>query len=142
MNHRLTLTITSLLSILLANFHVTDDIVRGFDGGGLGKISFILMLVTWLYGTLVLGKRRVGLAIVLIFSLLGCVISIAHMRGAGMVGGRVAGTSGMFFWVWTQITLGVTSLFSAILAAQGLWSLQRSHRLLRRPDSAKAAVEQ
>ena len=31
------------------------------------------------------------------------------MRGAGLVGGRIANTDGMFFWVWTLIALGVTA---------------------------------
>ena len=62
------LTITSLLSILLLTFHLTDDIVRGFEKGGV---------------------------------------------------------SGMFFWVWTLIALGVTATFSVVLAARGLWSLRR-----------------
>jgi hypothetical protein len=46
------------------------------------------------------------------------------MRGAGLVGGRIANSSGIFFWVWTLIALGVTSAFSAILAARRLWSLR------------------
>ena len=33
MNHKLTLVTTSLLSILLSTFHITDDIVRGFEPG-------------------------------------------------------------------------------------------------------------
>jgi hypothetical protein len=47
------------------------------------------------------------------------------MRGAGLVGGRIAGSSGIFFWVWTLLALGVTAVFSLILSARGLWSLRR-----------------
>ena len=47
------------------------------------------------------------------------------MRGAGLVGGRIVGSSGIFFWVWTFIALGVTAVFSLILSARGLWSLRR-----------------
>ena len=47
------------------------------------------------------------------------------MRGAGLVGGRIANSSGMFFWVWTLIALGVTAAFSVVLSASGLWSLRR-----------------
>jgi hypothetical protein len=35
---------------------------------------------------------------------------------------------GAFFFVWTLIALGVTGLFSVILAAYGLRSLQRDVR--------------
>ena len=33
MKHQRALTITSLLTILFLSFHVTDDIVRGFEPG-------------------------------------------------------------------------------------------------------------
>ena len=123
--HTVTLTITSLLSILLMGFHFTDDIVRGIDPGKIATVGGVLILVAGLCGTLVLAERRSGYVIILLFSILGFAISIVHMRGAGLVGGRIANSSGVFFWVWTLLTLGVTSLFSAILAARGLWRLQR-----------------
>jgi hypothetical protein len=47
------------------------------------------------------------------------------MMGAGLVGGRIANSSGVFFWVRTLIALGVTATFSVILSAGALWSLQR-----------------
>lgn len=122
------LTITSLLTILLASFHLSDDIVRGFEPGGFRHISGILMMVVWLYGILVLGGRRSGYIIILLGSLLGSVVPLAHMRGAGMVGGRIAASSGKFFWVWTLLAIGVTSAFSVILSVRGLWSLRRQAR--------------
>ena len=125
MKNNVTLTITSLLSILLAVCHLSDDIVRGFEPGGFKHISGILMMVVWLYGTLALSGRRSGYIIILLGSLLGSVMPLAHMRGAGLVGGRVAGSSGMFFWVWTLLTLGVTSVFSLIFSVRGLWGLRR-----------------
>ena len=124
MKQSVTLTITSLLSILLATFHLSDDIVRGFEPGGFRHISGILMLVVWLYGTLVLAGRRSGYIIVLLGSLLGSVMPLAHMRGAGLVG-RIAHSSGVFFWVWTLIALGVVAFFSVILSIRGLWSTRR-----------------
>ena len=45
------------------------------------------------------------------------------MRGAGLVGGEIANSSGVFFWVWTLIALGVSGSFSVILSVRGLWSL-------------------
>ena len=48
------------------------------------------------------------------------------MMGKALVGGRIAtNSSGAFFWVWTLIAVGVTSTFSATLAASGLWGLRR-----------------
>jgi hypothetical protein len=126
MNHKVTLTITSLLAILLATFHLADDIRRGLERGGVSTYVGVLIAVVWLYATLVLTERRSGYLLLLLLSIGGAGVPLIHMRGAGLVGGRIANSSGVFFWVWTLIALGVTASFSAILAAHGLWSLQRA----------------
>jgi len=120
------LTITSLLSILFMAFHLSDDIVRGFEPGGVRNIAGVLMMVVWLYGTTMLADRRSGYIIILLGSILGSGVPVVHMIGKGLVGGRIANSGGIFFWVWTLITLQVTSIFSLILSARGLWSLRRS----------------
>jgi hypothetical protein len=117
------LTTASLLSTLLMTFHLTDDIIRGFEPGGLKNLTGVLMLVVWLYGTLVLSERRAGYVILLLGGLLALGMPVVHMRGKG-VGGEIA-TGGAFFFVWTLLALGVTGLFTVILSARGLWSLRR-----------------
>jgi hypothetical protein len=118
------LTIASLLSILFLTFHLADDIVRGFEKGGLPNLTAVPIFVVWLYGTLVLSGRRSGYIIILLASLLGMGIPVIHMKGKGVgVGSSIANSSGGFFFVWTLIALGVTTLFSVILSARGLWSL-------------------
>ena len=126
MNPRLTLTVTSLLSVLLFAFHWADEMSRGMEVGTLSAFGGIVILVVWLTGTLVLGDRRSGYIISLIGGILGLGVLVLHMSGKGITGGRIPPNSpGAFFWVWTLITLGSTSTISAILAAQGLWRLQR-----------------
>ena len=123
MNRSVLLTVTSLLSILLMTFHLSDDIVRGFEPGGVRNVTGVLMLVVWLYGTTVLAGRRSGYIIILLGSILGSGVPVVHMIGKGLVGGRIANSSGIHFWVWTLITLQVTAIFSLILSVRGLWSL-------------------
>jgi hypothetical protein len=126
MKHNVMLTIASLLSILFMSFHHADDVVRGMAPGRLSNLVPVLFLVVWLYGTtLVLAERRSGYVIILILSLLGSGIPVIHMTRSGLVGGDIAESSGAFFFVWTLIALGVTTLFSVILSARGLWSLRR-----------------
>jgi len=125
MKHRMALTIASLLSILLMSFHLSDDVVRGMEPGGTKNIAGVLILAAWLYGTLALAGRRSGYIIMLAGSLLGALVPVVHMRGSGLVGGEIAGSGGVFFWVWTLMALGLTGTFSLILSAQGLWSLHR-----------------
>jgi hypothetical protein len=118
------LTIASLLSILLLTFHLADDIVRGFEKGGVSNLIAVPIVVVWLYATLVLAERRSGYIIILLLSLLGMVVPVIHMSGRGVgAGSRIADSSGAFFFVWTLIAIGVTTLFSFILAAHGLWRL-------------------
>ena len=125
MNHYVILTITSLLSILLFTFHLTDDIVRGFEPGGLNNlVGGVLIMVVWLYGTLVLAGRRSGYIIILLGSLLSLAVPVLHMKGKGVgVASGIANSPGGFFFIWTLITLGVVGLFSVILSARGLWNL-------------------
>ena len=123
MKQNVTLSITSLLSILFFTFHLSDDIVRGFEPGGFRQVTGLLILVVWLYGTLVLSGRRSGYIIILLGSLLTSLMPLAHMRGAGLVGGRIVNSSGIFFWVWTLIAIGAIAPFSAVLSVRGLWSL-------------------
>jgi hypothetical protein len=124
MKHNAMLTITSLLSILLLTFHLTDDIVRGFEKGGLSNLTAVPILVVWLYGTLVLAERRSGYIIMLLGALLGLGIPIIHMKGKGVgIASGIASSSGGFFFIWTLIALGVTTLFSFILSVHGLWRL-------------------
>ena len=123
MKHNVMLTVASLLSILFMTFHLTDDIVRGMEKGGASNLVAVLILVVWLYGTLVLAERRSGYVIILLGSLLGAGVPVIHMMGKG-VGGKIAQSSGGFFFVWTLLALGATALFSVILSVRALWSLQ------------------
>lgn len=125
MKRSILLTVTSLLSILFFTFHLADDIVRGFEEGGVWNLTAIPIFAVWLYGTLVLAERRSGYAIVLLASLLALAVPVLHMSGTGVgVGSSIAKSSGAFFFIWTLIALGVTALFSVILAAGGLWRLR------------------
>jgi hypothetical protein len=117
-------TVASLLMILLLVFHLSDEIARGMERGGLNMLVAVLILAAWLYGALVLAGRRSGYVIMLLGSIMGTGVPILHMSGAGLAGGRVAANSaGAFFWVWQNFTLCVISLFSFALAARGLWGL-------------------
>ena len=74
MKYTLTLTITSLLSILVMTFHLTDDTLHAKVGtaqAGGSTLVAVPILVVWLYGTLVLAERRSGYFIMLVGSLLG-----------------------------------------------------------------------
>jgi hypothetical protein len=131
MKNNVMLAIGSLLSILFFTFHHADDVVRGMAPGGLSNLVPVIFLGVWLYGTtLVLAERRSGYVIILVLSLLGSGIPVIHMRGSGLVGGKInsGGDFGEFFFVWTLIALGVTTLFSVILSARGLWSLLKAKR--------------
>lgn len=116
MKNNVILTATSLLSILLFSMHVTDDIVRGMDSWDPTKLIAVVILVVWLYGTLVLAERRSGLIIMMVGGLFAALMPVIHMR----MRPEVARSSGAFFFIWTLFALGTTGSFSIILAARGL----------------------
>jgi hypothetical protein len=119
------LTTSSLITILLVTFHLADDIARQMEPGNLPNLVVSVLVVTlWLYGTLMLPGRRSGYVIMILGSVLGLVIPIVHMKGAG-VGAALARSDGGFFFVWTLLALGAGAAFSLVLAARGLWGLRR-----------------
>jgi len=121
------LTTSSLLLVLFLTFHLAHDIVRGYEPGGLSNlVGGVLITVVWLYGTLLLAERRSGYIIMLLGSLFSLVVPIIHMKGKGVgTASRLVGTNGHFFFVWILLAIGVLGVFSAILSARGLWSLER-----------------
>ena len=123
MKHSVLLTITSLLSILFLTFHLSDEITRGMEPGRLNMVMPVLVLAVWLYGTLVLAGRRSGYIIILLGSIIGTGIPIVHMSGAGLIGTRIANTTGAFFWVWHNFVLCVVSACAVILSVRELSSL-------------------
>ena len=114
------LPIASLLSILLLTLHVTDDIVRGISRAEPSKTALVV-LVVFLYGTLVLAGRRSGYIIMLLVGVLAAAMPVMHMRGAHY--GEIARSAGGFFFVWTLWALGGVGGLTVVLAARGLWSL-------------------
>jgi hypothetical protein len=130
MKQNLLLPITSLLTILLLTLHLTSDTIHARVGtpeaGGSTLVS-VPVLALLLYGTLVLGERRSGYIIMLIGSIIGLGMPIAHVIGAGGIfRGQIARSSPAFLFVWTLHALGVLGMFSLILAVRALWSLRRS----------------
>ena len=125
MKHQLTLTISSLLSILLFSLHWADEVARGFEPGTLSASGGLLILGVWLYATLALAERRLGLVLLLLGGLLASGVPVLHMKGAGLLSGRIVNTGRVLFWVWTNIALGATGMLSFGLSVRALWTSWR-----------------
>ena len=126
MKDNIILTISSLVTIVLTIFHVASDIQLGIDKPGLPDLYiFVPIVVVFTYGTLMLAGRRAGYIIILLGSLFGLYISYLHLKSPHIA--ERAGQSGGYFFIWTILAMSVTSLFSVILSARGLWSLGRRH---------------
>jgi len=121
-NNNGVLKITSLLSLLLLTLHVTDDIVRGISKAESSNTALVV-LVVFLYGTLVLAERRWGHVIMFLVGLFAAGIPVIHMRGVHYP--EIAASTGGFFFVWTLWALGALGGVTMILSVRGLWSLRR-----------------
>lgn len=123
MKRSVILTGTSLLSILLLSFHLTQDSLRVKPGtwdAGPGNLVAILILLVYLCGTVLLAGRRSGYVIMLLGGIFAAGMPVLHLTGAGLsVKARA------FFFLWTLLALGVTGMFSIILAARELWNFKR-----------------
>jgi hypothetical protein len=115
----------SLLSLVLLTLHVTDDIVRGISNAEPSNTALVV-LVVFLYGTLVLAERRSGHVIMLLVGVFAAAMPVLHMRGIHYP--EIARSAGGFFFVWTLWALGGLGGLTVILSAQGLWNLQRARR--------------
>ncbi len=119
------LTISSLLSILLLSFHMTQDALlekRGTWPAGPGNLVVIVILVVLLCGTVLLSGRRSGYVIMLLGGLIAAGMPVLHLTGGRF---NPARHSDAFFFMWVLIALGVTGIFSVILAAGDLWRFKR-----------------
>src|ERR1041385_7863988 len=119
------LTTTSLLSILLLTLHITDDIVRGISKAEPSNTALVV-LVVFLYGTLMLAERRSGQVIMLLVGLFAAGMPVIHMRGAHYP--EIARSAGGFFFVWTLWALGGLGGFTFVLLARELWRPGRRRR--------------
>jgi len=132
MKENVMLKIASLLSILLMTLHFTSDTIHARVGTGEAGGSTLIavpILVVWLYGTLLLGERRSGCIIMLVGSIIALAMPIFHVIGPeGIFHGQIARSSPAFLFVWTLHALGVTGMFSLILAVRCLWMLRSANR--------------
>lgn len=114
MKQNVVLIVMSLLSMVLSSIHLSHDIVRGSDSWGRQSLIGVLILVVWLYGTLVLAERRSGLVIMLAGGLLAAAMPVIHSRVN-------LESIAVFFFIWTLLAMGATGTLSVILAVRGLW---------------------
>ena len=119
------LIIASLVTLLLMTFHMTHDVLLQVEGAVKYPIPVIIFVV-WLYGTLMMPDRVVGLIIMLLGGLIGAGMIVTHSKGL------IVHQNGGFFFVWTMFAIATTGWFTAILAARGLWETLRARRLVQR----------
>lgn len=129
MTHQRILTVSSLLGIVLFTLHWSDEISRGLESGTTSAAGGLAILFVWLYATLTATDRRWGLILILLASLLASAVPIIHMQGTGLVGKHITADSpGAFFWVWTNIALGLSGLISSALCLRALVTSRRTAR--------------
>jgi hypothetical protein len=112
------LSATSVLSVLLLALHISQDIVFGFDRGGLNQLVGVAILLVLLCGAVLLRGRRSGYVIMLLGGVIAAAMMPMHMRNG--LRPEFLERSGALLFVWILYVLGVMGLFSVILAAQAL----------------------
>jgi hypothetical protein len=131
MKQNLALTISSLVSIVLFTVHLAHDIIFGLDSMSRAQtLTYLLIMLVSLYGTVELSGRRSGYVVALLLGVLSAGLPVLHTAG----GPRSAARG--FFFVWTLLALGASGVFAVALSARGLWrSLADRRRRSPRPSS-------
>jgi len=115
MKQNIALTVSSLLTLVLFMFHLTDDVLHVKEGiDVIGTIIVLLIMVVMLYGTVDLAGRRWGYVITFLGGAAALYMPFLHGLGP-------RATRWGFFFVWTMIALGALGTYTAILSARGLW---------------------
>src|SRR5882672_1636612 len=73
------LSATSILSVLLLALHISQDVVFGFDRGGLNQLVGVAILLVILCGAVPLRERRSGKVIMLVGGVVAAGMLPIHM---------------------------------------------------------------
>ena len=120
MKQNLTLTISAFVTLALTSLHFADDVIhdsRGVDT--MGTIILLSILIVYLYAIVELGGRRSGWVMMLLGGLAAAYMPFLHSLGP-------RATRWGFEFIWVMLAMGVTGVFSAILAGRELWRSARS----------------
>ncbi len=112
------LSATTIFSVILLALHISQDIVFGFDRGGLNQLVGVAILFVVLCGALLLRERASGKVIMLFGGVMAVAMMPLHMRNG--LRPEFLEKSGALLFVWTLYVLGVTGMFSIVLAVQAL----------------------
>ena len=118
---------TSLLSVLLLSFHLTQDALHARPGtrdAGPGNLVVVLILLVFLAGPALLSGRRLGQVLMLLGAIFAIGMPVLHFTGSA----DWTRYNGAFLFVWCLIALGVTGSFSFLLLTVELprvWRLPR-----------------
>ena len=108
------LTVSSLVSVVLFTVHLAHDLVYGLDTmTRSGTLTFLLIMLVSLYGTVALAGRW-GHVVTLLVGLLAIAMPVLHTLGP-------RSTRWGFFFVWTLLALGGSGVLTAALSLRGLW---------------------
>jgi len=132
MKHSDLLAATSILSVILLALHISQDIVFGFDRGGLNRLVGVAILLVLVCGAVLLRERRSGEVIMLLGGVIALAMMPLHMRNG--LRPEFLDKSGALLFVWILYLLGVIGAFSVILAIQAL----RSRRVAARRSGLAA----
>jgi hypothetical protein len=112
------LSMTSMLSVFLLTLHISQDIVFGFDRAGLNHLVGVAILLVIVCGAVQLRERTLGKVIMLLGGVMAAGMLPLHMRNG--LRPEFLEKSGALLFIWTLYLLGVTGVFSIILAIQVL----------------------
>jgi hypothetical protein len=112
------LSATTIFSVLLLAVHISQDIVFGFDRGGLNQLVGVAILFVVLCGAVLLRERTLGKVIMLFGGMMALAMMPLHMRNG--LRPEFLEKNGALLFVSSLYILGVNGMFSIVLAILAL----------------------
>ena len=115
-----TLTAFAFLSLVLSLVHIAQDTM--FDKAGVdhtGVAIILTIMLVYLYAITELAGTRAGYVVMILGGLGAAYMPFLHSLGP-------IGTAKGFDFILVLFAMGVTGVFSAILARKGLWRSMRT----------------
>ena len=116
--------VMALIIVALLTFHLSQDVVYGYEPSGLSNLIAVPFVAVWLYATLALAGRRAGYLLLLFGSFFAAIVPVIHMSGRG-VRAEVVTSSGGLFFIWALIAIATSASVSCLLSVHGLWRRRR-----------------
>lgn len=122
------LTVLSVIAVFLFGFHVSDDIIRGYEPPTSKHWQGMTQFTVWLFVALGMDHGRWRTALLLLGGVFVSLAPATHFAGKGLSATLVA-SDGALLFVTTLFCMGIVGPAAALIAVKSLWISRKGSAL-------------